>query len=107
MGCYANTGPRGVPGQDGASADVQIGTTTTGAPGTNAEVIDSGANNVAILNFIIPRGIKVNLVLVLTSLVTSMNLVRLVLTVQEQVTLLLTAKGMVGSGRQIPIQQAG
>ena len=55
---YVNTGPRGVPGQDGASADVQIGETTTGAPGTNARVIDSGENNVAVLNFTIPRGDK-------------------------------------------------
>lgn len=55
---YVNTGPRGIPGQDGASADVQIGETTTGAPGTNAEVIDSGENNVAVLNFTIPRGDK-------------------------------------------------
>ena len=55
---YVNTGPRGVPGQDGANADVQVGVTTTGEPGTDALVIDSGENNVAVLNFTIPRGDK-------------------------------------------------
>jgi hypothetical protein len=55
---YVNTGPRGVPGQNGANADVQVGVTSTGEPGTDAIVIDSGSDNVAILNFTIPRGDK-------------------------------------------------
>ena len=55
---YVNTGPRGVPGTDGASADVSVGLTTTGEPGTDAEVIDTGVGNVAVLNFTIPRGDK-------------------------------------------------
>lgn len=55
---YVNTGPRGVPGTDGANADVQIGVTTTGEPGTDASVIDTGSGNIAVLNFTIPRGDK-------------------------------------------------
>ena len=55
---YVNTGPRGVPGTDGASADVSVGLTTTGEPGTEADVIDTGEGNVAVLNFTIPRGDK-------------------------------------------------
>ena len=55
---YVNTGPRGVPGQDGATADVSVGLTTTGDAGTDALVVNSGEGNVAVLNFTIPRGDK-------------------------------------------------
>ena len=55
---YVNTGPRGVPGQNGASADISVGSTSTGEPGTDAQVTNSGSGNVAVLNFIIPRGDK-------------------------------------------------
>ena len=55
---YVNTGPRGIPGQDGAAADVSVGITTTGDAGTNAQVVNTGVNNVAVLNFTIPRGDK-------------------------------------------------
>lgn len=38
------------------SASVTIGTTTTGEPGTNASVTNSGTDTNAVLNFTIPRG---------------------------------------------------
>ena len=53
---YVNTGPRGVPGVDGAAADVAVGTTTTGQPGTPANVVDTGTGNNTVLNFTIPKG---------------------------------------------------
>jgi len=46
-------GPRGPAGE---SATINIGTTTTGAPGTPASVTNSGTTNNAVLNFVIPRG---------------------------------------------------
>lgn len=49
-------GIQGVPGTSGAAATVTVGTTTTGAPGTNAIVTNSGTSSAAILNFTIPRG---------------------------------------------------
>ena len=50
------TGPAGADGQDGTSATVTVGTTTTGEPGTQASVTNSGTATNAILNFVIPRG---------------------------------------------------
>lgn len=47
------TGAKGDPGQN---ATVYIGTTTTGAPGTQASVYNSGTENNAVLNFTIPQG---------------------------------------------------
>lgn len=49
-------GADGADGQDGASATITVGTTTTGNPGTNADVTNSGTNLNAVLNFTIPRG---------------------------------------------------
>lgn len=52
-------GPKGDPGrdgQDGRSATIEIGTTTTGQPGTDASVVNSGTETQAVLNFTIPRG---------------------------------------------------
>jgi len=46
----------GIP--EGAAASVDVGTTTTGAPGTEANVTNSGTLNAAILDFISPRGEK-------------------------------------------------
>jgi len=45
-------------GVPGASATVNVGTTTTGNPGTNAAVTNSGTESAAIFNFTIPRGDK-------------------------------------------------
>lgn len=43
-------------GPPGKAATVQVGTTTTGDPGTQASVANVGDENAAILNFIIPAG---------------------------------------------------
>ena len=50
------TGTDGATGADGTAATIQIGTTTTGAPGTNASVTNTGTENNAVLNFVIPAG---------------------------------------------------
>lgn len=47
------TGPQGEPGE---AATVEIGSVTTGAPGTSAEVTNSGTAKAAVLNFTIPQG---------------------------------------------------
>ena len=46
----------GIPGKDGAAATVEVGTVTTGEPGTEACVTNSGTENAAVLDFVIPRG---------------------------------------------------
>lgn len=46
-------GPQGIPGE---AATVSVGTVTTGAPGTDASVINSGTSSAAILDFVIPQG---------------------------------------------------
>ena len=51
-GIVGPTGPRGPQGP----ASVTIGNTTTGAPGTDAMVTNSGTNLDAVLNFVIPAG---------------------------------------------------
>lgn len=58
-----DTGPAGqdsvVPGpagSDGAAATVAVGTVTTGAAGTDAEVVNTGTSSAAVLDFTIPRG---------------------------------------------------
>lgn len=47
-------------GESGSAATIEIGTVTTGAPGTEASVINSGTKGAAILDFVIPRGEKGN-----------------------------------------------
>jgi hypothetical protein len=47
------TGP---PGPPGVAANINVGTTTTGAAGTNAEVVNVGSISSALLNFTIPQG---------------------------------------------------
>lgn len=52
-------GPAGSPGRDGTdgrNATIEIGTVTTGQPGTDASVVNSGTETDAVLNFTIPRG---------------------------------------------------
>lgn len=49
-------GPAGADGADGVAATVIVGTTTTGAPGTQASVTNVGTSTNAILNFVIPEG---------------------------------------------------
>lgn len=48
--------PRGDKGDTGDAATIQLGTVTTGNPGTNAEINNSGTENNAVFNFTIPRG---------------------------------------------------
>lgn len=43
-------------GDKGDAATVDAGTTTTGAEGTNASVVNSGTTSAAVFNFTIPRG---------------------------------------------------
>lgn len=50
-GDTGDTGPKGEPG-----VSVKVGTTTTGASGTSANVTNSGTTSDPILNFTIPRG---------------------------------------------------
>jgi hypothetical protein len=54
-GAPGPVGPQGPPGPQGP-ATIDVGTTTTGAPGTNALVVNSGTTVDAILDFTIPRG---------------------------------------------------
>lgn len=49
-------GTPGTDGEDGIAATIAVGTTTTGDPGTNAAVTNSGDTTTAIFNFTIPRG---------------------------------------------------
>lgn len=49
-------GTDGTPGADGVTPDVSVGTTTTGAAGTNASVTNTGTAPNVVLNFTIPRG---------------------------------------------------
>lgn len=56
QGEQGDPGIDGEDGQDGEAATISIGTTTTGAPGTNASVQNVGTPNAAVFNFTIPRG---------------------------------------------------
>ncbi len=56
QGATGATGATGPQGPAGEAATITIGTTTTGAPGTNATVTNTGTPQNAILNFTIPRG---------------------------------------------------
>lgn len=49
-------GDKGDKGANGAAATIRIGSVTTGAPGTDVVVTNSGTSSAAILNFQIPRG---------------------------------------------------
>lgn len=49
-------GDKGDTGSAGAAATITVGSTTTGNPGTNASVTNSGTSSAAVLNFTIPRG---------------------------------------------------
>ena len=47
-----------IPGADGTDAVVSVGSTTTGAAGSSAQVTNSGTPGSAVFNFVIPRGEK-------------------------------------------------
>jgi len=46
----------GAPGPSGQAATIAVGTTETGAPGTQASVLNIGTSSAAIFDFTIPRG---------------------------------------------------
>lgn len=53
QGLQGNTGPQGI---DGKSATVSVGKVTTSEPGTDAQITNSGTENAAVFDFVIPRG---------------------------------------------------
>lgn len=55
-GATGPTGPSGATGATGTAATIQVGTVTTGEPGSNAQVTNSGDENAAVFDFVIPRG---------------------------------------------------
>ena len=56
QGTQGEQGVQGVQGNDGAAATIAAGSTTTGAPGSSASVINVGTSSAAIFDFTIPRG---------------------------------------------------
>ena len=56
QGLAGVTGPMGLTGPTGAAATITIGTVTTGDPGTEATVTNSGTTEEAVFDFVIPRG---------------------------------------------------
>lgn len=60
-GAKGDTGPQGPQGEQGTpgiAASINVGTVTTGSPGTDAIITNVGTTSAAILNFTIPRGDK-------------------------------------------------
>jgi len=55
-GATGPQGPKGDTGPQGPAGQVAVGTTTTGAAGTNAAVTNTGTPGSAVLNFTIPTG---------------------------------------------------
>jgi hypothetical protein len=55
-GPAGSTGATGAAGPAGAAATVAVGTTTTGAAGSNAAVANTGTSSAAVFNFTVPQG---------------------------------------------------
>ncbi len=55
-GATGATGPQGATGSAGAAATLSVGTTTTGAAGSQALVSNTGTTNAAVFNFVVPQG---------------------------------------------------
>jgi hypothetical protein len=55
---HAGAGAKGPRGDPGTAATVAVGTTTTGAPGSNASATNVGTTSAAVLDFVIPQGAK-------------------------------------------------
>ena len=71
-GLKGDKGDTGDTGTSGAAATVTVGSVTTGAPGSNATVVNAGTASAAVFNFTIPRGDPgVSEDVTLTTLVTS------------------------------------
>ena len=58
QGPQGPAGASGAPGKDGAAATVTVGAVTTGEPGTDAAVTNTGTANAAVLDFVLPKGEK-------------------------------------------------
>jgi len=56
QGLQGPAGPQGPQGPTGAAATATAGSTTTGAPGSSASVVNAGTTSAAVFNFTIPRG---------------------------------------------------
>ena len=56
-GAQGPTGSTGAAGPAGSAATVAVGTTTTGAAGSNAAVTNSGSTSAAVFNFTVPQGV--------------------------------------------------
>ena len=55
-GAQGPQGPQGVQGPAGNAATITIGSVTTSAPGTSAQVTNSGTSSAAVLDFVLPKG---------------------------------------------------
>lgn len=58
MGPLSIVGPQGAKGDQGDAGTIAVGSVTTGAAGTSAQVTNSGTAQNAVLNFVIPKGDK-------------------------------------------------
>jgi hypothetical protein len=56
-GAQGPAGTNGAPGAPGAAATLNVGTTTTSAPGTPASVTASGTPSAQIFDFVVPQGV--------------------------------------------------
>lgn len=57
-GDKGDKGDKGETGNTGLSATITVGTVSTGDPGTDAQITNSGTENAAIFDFVIPKGEK-------------------------------------------------
>jgi hypothetical protein len=63
-GDTGDVGPQGIQGEQGPKGDqgtaatISVGTVTTGDPGTQAQITNSGDTTNAVFNFVIPQGTK-------------------------------------------------
>jgi len=58
QGTQGPTGATGAQGPAGTAATISVGTTTTGAAGTSAQVTNTGTSAAAVFNFTVPQGIQ-------------------------------------------------
>lgn len=56
-GASGATGATGATGAAGAAASITLGAVTTGEPGSNVSITNSGSSSGAVFNFAIPRGL--------------------------------------------------